>query len=42
VTSRFQLIPGRTHMSVLPEALNEAAAFAFPIHPEPCPSEGSK
>ncbi|GAA0255624.1 Ferri-bacillibactin esterase BesA [Methylorubrum aminovorans] len=42
VTSRFQLIPGRTHMSVLPEALNEAAAFAFPIHPESCPSEGLK
>jgi hypothetical protein len=29
-------------MSVLPEALNEAAAFAFPIHPAPCPSDGSK
>ncbi|WP_082501151.1 alpha/beta hydrolase-fold protein [Methylobacterium sp. Leaf88] len=27
VTSTFSLIPGRTHMTVLPEALNEAVAF---------------
>ncbi|WP_232628675.1 alpha/beta hydrolase-fold protein [Methylobacterium sp. Leaf118] len=29
VVSTFRLIPGRTHMNVLPEALNEAVAFAF-------------
>ncbi|KQT76823.1 esterase [Methylobacterium sp. Leaf465] len=27
VTSTFSLIPGRTHMTVLPEALNEAVTF---------------
>ena len=36
VTSAFRLIPGRTHMTVLPEALNEAVAFAFPLKPETC------
>ncbi|WP_342150383.1 alpha/beta hydrolase [Methylorubrum sp. SB2] len=36
VVSTFRLIPGRTHMTVLPEALNEAVAFAFPLKPESC------
>ena len=42
VTSRFALVPGRTHMSVLPEALNEAVAFAFPPRPETCTAGASK
>ncbi|MFE1599802.1 alpha/beta hydrolase [Methylobacterium sp. ID0610] len=29
LTSMFQVIPNRTHMTLLPEALNEAVAFSF-------------
>lgn len=36
VSSTFRLIPGRTHMTILPDALTEAAAFAFPLDPEVC------
>ncbi len=42
VTTRFWLIPGRTHMSVLPEALNEAVAFAFPLSSESCQTSNPK
>lgn len=42
VASTFRLIPGRTHMTVLPEALNEAVAFAFPLKPETCAIDDRK
>ncbi|MFC6391068.1 hypothetical protein [Methylorubrum zatmanii] len=42
LTSSFRLIPGRTHMSVLPDALNEAVAFAFPLTPETCAAGAPK
>lgn len=42
VASGFRLIPGRTHMTVLPEALNEAVAFAFPPKPEACAADDQR